>query len=261
MKNKRKKNNLGVLLIAIVIILLGFFLVYILKNQGVNLENNLTKENNSMEENNLEFDEMEEMEYINNKIEEIKSSLGFIAILTSIDKYNAGGDYVTKKDKNLLEEYSTKQLFVMEQIITNKENYKNFVILNTSGEVDKEITDPTTEATIAYYPYNLFIREYNKYFKDTFQVKNRCRSNLNNTYDNLEEYVYYENRRSGLNGLSITDITITGISNLSSDKYQANITLHYSERLSNMLGVNSENAELVYSKGDDTIKIDSYLLK
>ena len=124
MKNKRKKkskSNLGVLLIAVAIILLGGFGIYTLKNQEVDLDNNKTKDNNSIKEDNSDFNETIETEYLNNKLEEIKSSLGFIAIITSIDKYNAGGDYVTKKNKNLLEETSDKQLFVMEQIITNKE--------------------------------------------------------------------------------------------------------------------------------------------
>ena len=264
MKNKRKKkskSNLGVLLIAVAIILLGGFGIYTLKNQEVDLDNNKTKDNNSIKEDNSDFNETIETEYLNNKLEEIKSSLGFIAIITSIDKYNAGGDYITKKNKNLLEETSDKQLFVMEQIITNKENYKNFIILNTIGEVDKEIMDPVTETTIAYYPYNLFITEYKKYFNDTFQIENRKVSNLNNTYDKDENYIYYENRKAGLNGLSITKITINSISQNNSNQYQANITLHYSERLSNMLGVNSEIAKLTYQKEQDNIKINSYILK
>ena len=264
MKNKRKKkskSNLGVLLIAVAIILLGGFGIYILKNQEVDLDNNKTKDNNSIKEDNSDFNETIETEYLNNKLEEIKSSLGFIAIITSIDKYNAGGDYITKKNKNLLEETSDKQLFVMEQIITNKENYKNFIILNTIGEVDKEIMDPVTETTTDYYPYNLFITEYKKYFNDTFQIENRKVSNLNNTYDKDENYIYYENRKAGLNGLSITKITINSISQNNSNQYQANITLHYSERLSNMLGVNSEIAKLTYQKEQDNIKINSYILK
>ena len=264
MKNKRKKkskSNLGVLLIAVAIILLGGFGIYTLKNQEVDLDNNKTKDNNSIKEDNSDFNETIETEYLNNKLEEIKSSLGFIAIITSIDKYNAGGDYITKKNKNLLEETSDKQLFVMEQIITNKENYKNFIILNTIGEVDKEIMDPVTETTTAYYPYNLFITEYKKYFNDTFQIENRKVSNLNNTYDKDENYIYYENRRTGLNGLSVTKITINSISQNNSNQYQANITLHYSERLSNMLGVNSEIAKLTYQKEQDNIKINSYILK
>lgn len=264
MKNKRKKkskSNLGVLLIAVAIILLGGFGIYTLKNQEVDLDNNKTKDNNSIKEDNSDFNETIETEYLNNKLEEIKSSLGFIAIITSIDKYNAGGDYITKKNKNLLEETSDKQLFVMEQIITNKENYKNFIILNTIGEVDKEIMDPVTETTTAYYPYNLFITEYKKYFNDTFQIENRKVSNLNNTYDKDENYIYYENRKAGLNGLSITKITINSISQNNSNQYQANITLHYSERLSNMLGVNSEIAKLTYQKEQDNIKINSYILK
>lgn len=264
MKNKRKKkskSNLGVLLIAVAIILLGGFGIYTLKNQEVDLDNNKTKDNNSIKEDNSDFNETIETEYLNNKLEEIKSSLGFIAIITSIDKYNAGGDYITKKNKNLLEETSDKQLFVMEQIVTNEENHKDFIILNMNGEVDKELTSPTMDTTTAYYPYNLFETEYKKYFNDTFKIDNRKTSNLDNTYDKDENYIYYENRRTGLNGLSVTKITVNSITNPSSNQYEANITLHYSERLTSMLGVSSEEAELIYQKEGNNIKIDSYILK
>lgn len=260
---RKNKSNWKTVLIAMMIILLGGFGIYILTNQKINLENNSIKDNNlkfnEKESNEKELNEEDEKEKLNNKIKDIKSSLSLITILTSIDKYNAGGDYITKKNKNLLEHSASKQLFVIEQITTNKENYQNFIILNTNGELDKEITNPNEMATFAYYPYNLFIKEYEKYFEDAFQIENRKTSNLNNIYDKDKNYIYYENRKDGLNGLYISEITIDSINQVSSNKYQANLILNYSERLSDMLGVKSENAELIYNK--DTIKIDSYMLK
>lgn len=260
-RNKKNKSNLIVLLVAIAIILLGGIGVYIFKNENINLENKSEKNTTQNNDENTNFNEEAEKEYLTDKIEDIRSSLGFIAIITSIDKYNAGGDYVTKKNKNLLEEPSDKQLFVMEQIVTNEENHKDFIILNMNGEVDKELTSPTMDTTTAYYPYNLFENEYKKYFNDTFKIESRKTSNLDNTYDKDENYIYYENRRSGLNGLSVTKITVNSITNQSSNQYEANITLHYSERLTSMLGVSSEEAELIYQKEGNNIKIDSYILK
>ena len=82
MKNKRKKkskSNLGVLLIAVAIILLGGFGIYTLKNQEVDLDNNKTKDNNSIKEDNSDFNETIETEYLNNKLEEITSRAGGMA--------------------------------------------------------------------------------------------------------------------------------------------------------------------------------------
>ena len=61
--------------------------------------------------------------------------------------------------------------------------------------------------------------------------------------------------------MSVTKITVNSVSETSSNQYEANITLHYSERLTIMLGVNSENANLIYQKEGNSIKIDSYILK
>lgn len=255
----KKKNigNTGVIVIIIVIILLGLAGAYLWK------ENKLGQntENQGGTISNQNFNEVEEREVLNQDIQEIEASLGFLTILTSVDKYNAGGDYVTKKDTNLLEATEDKQLFVMEQIVRNSENDKNFVVLDMNGEVDKEITSPTTDGATAYYPADLFKTEYAKYFKEKFSMKDRKVSSYNNKYDQDSNYVYYENRRPGLNGLSVTGITIEKIEKNTTNTYLAHITLHYNDRTSSMLGASSEEAELIYSRRGNIIQIESYKLK
>ena len=252
---KKKNGNLGVMIIAIIMIVLALVGAYLLKEKKVS-ENPTSGENN-----NITLNETEEKEVLNQTLKEMEASLGFLAVLTSIDKYNAGGDYITKKNVNLLKDTKSKQLFVMEQIVKNTENDKNFVILNMNGEVDTEENIPTTDGTTAYYPTDLFKKEYAKYFKETFSLEERQVSTFNNTYDKDTNYIYYENRRAGANGLSVTGITIEKIEVLSSSKYQASITLNYSDRLATMLGVDSESAKLVYQRNEDNIQIDSYMIK
>ena len=255
---KKNTGNTGVIIITIIILLLGIIGAYLWKenNKGENTTNE--KENNLTNQN---FNETEEKDALNQNIEEIKNSLGFITILTSIDKYNAGGDYVTKKDTNLLETTKEKQLFIMEQIVNHTENDKNFVVLDINGEVDKEMTNPTTEGTTAYYPADLFKQEYATYFKEEFALEERQISAYNNKYDKDVNYIYYENRRAGTNGLSVAEITIEKIEKNTPDIYEASITLHYNDRTSSMLGVSSEEASLTYTRNGDNIQIETYKLK
>lgn len=250
---KKKTNSMGVLGIAIVIILLGVVGVYLLRDKNVSF--------NQGENTDTTFDSVAERDSFNQDLKEIESSLGFIAILTSIDKYNAGGDYVTKKDVNLLEDNKEKQLFVMEQIVRNTENDKNFVILNMNGEVDKEITTPTTEGSIAYYPASLFESVYHKYFEGNFSIEQREVSSYQNKYDQDSNYVYYNNRRAGMNGLTVSSITVEKVEKSSDGMYLAHITLHYSSRAVELLSVDSDTAELVYQRDEDGIKIQSYMIK
>ncbi|MCI6265313.1 MAG: hypothetical protein MR598_00515 [Erysipelotrichaceae bacterium] len=255
---KKNTGNTGVIVITIVIILLGLAGAYLWKENKLGKN---TEDQGGTTTVNQNFNEVEERESLNQDIQEIEASLGFLAILTSVDKYNGGGDYVTKKGVNLLEATEDKQLFVMEQIVRNSENDKNFVVLDMNGEVDKEITSPTTDGATAYYPADLFKTEYAKYFKETFSMKDRKVSSNNNQYDQDSNYVYYENRRPGLNGLSVTGITIEKIEKNTTDTYLANITLHYNDRTSSMLGASSEEAELIYSRRENIIQIESYKLK
>lgn len=256
--NKKNTGNIGVIIITIIIILLGFAGAYLWK-ENKQEENTVNPENNTTT--NQKFNEVEETKTLNQNLKEMETSLGFLAILTSVDKYNAGGDYVTKKDTNLLEKTKDKQLFVMEQIVKNSDLDKNFVVLDMNGEVDKEITSPTTEGATAYYPADLFKTEYAKYFKETFSIKDRKISSYNNQYDQDSNYIYYENRRPGLNGLAVSEITIEKIEKNTMDTYLANITLHYNDRTSSMLGASSEEAILIYSHNSDNLQIESYKLK
>lgn len=255
---KKNTGNTGVIVITIVIILLGLAGAYLWKENKLGKN---TEDQGGTTTVNQNFNEVEERESLNQDIQEIEASLGFLAILSSVDKYNGGGDYVTKKGVNLLEATEDKQLFVMEQIVRNSENDKNFVVLDMNGEVDKEITSPTTDGATAYYPADLFKTEYAKYFKETFSMKDRKVSSNNNQYDQDSNYVYYENRRPGLNGLSVTGITIEKIEKNTTDTYLAHITLHYNDRTSSMLGASSEEAELIYSRRGNIIQIESYKLK
>lgn len=235
-KKSDNVRNSGIILIFISIILLGGVFVYF-SMRSDNSDVSLEKEN-------VNFSSSDEKESMTLFLEDVKSSLSIITILTSIEKYNAGGDYVTKKNENLLESVSAKQLFILEIIVADYANNDNFVILNTLGDVDDDIVFPTEEGSYAYYPYDLFILEYNKYFKDEFEVMKRDVSSFMNKYDEDIGYIYYNNKRAGLNGLFIEKIVVDDIELLDKNIYSASVTLNYSDRLSSLLSVEREYATI-----------------
>lgn len=245
---KNTKSNILIIILIVIVILLGIIVAY-----------RITNKNN--EASNTEFNEASEKVKLEEDIKNIKSDLGFIAILSSIDNSNDGENYQTKKNENLLQDVKSKQLFVLEQILKDTNNYKNFIVLDTNGKINNKETSPTMEGTFAYYPYDLFKEEYTKYFEETFNIEERQVSNMNTIYDSNENYIYYENRRAGANGLSITEMIIDNIEEINANKYKANITLNYNERASEMLGVKTEKVELIYNRNDNNIKIESYILK
>lgn len=246
---KKNKFNWKIILIGIIVVIIII--------AGLNFINKYELFNDNFKED-LSFEETEEKKELSSNLEDIRSGLSIITVLTCIDKYNAGGDYVTKKNKNLLETNTSKQIFVMEEILKNEENNKNFILLDNEGKELKTSNYPTEEGIYAYYPYNLFIEEYQKYFNDSFDIETRDKSSTDNKYDTNKEYIYYNNRRAGLNGLMIENIDISSVSKNSNNEYQANIVLNYSKRLKEMLEADSEQATINYVKDNNKIKIISY---
>lgn len=246
----KNKSNIGVILVLVLIILLALLGVYFIKSKPMPIN----------EEKNNQVVTEEEIALLDNYLSSVKVGLSITTILSAVDVYNSGGAYSVKKDVNLLESEKAKQIFTMELIVRDVDNYNNFIILNSLGEEDDDATDPTDDAVQAYYPYQLFQTEYNKYFLGEFNLEKRELSNFNTKYDDNEDYIYYPNRRAGLNGMSIDSIIIKDV-NVNSNIYTANVVLNYTKNLSNILGIESENASVSYKKVDNSIKIVSFSLK
>lgn len=239
------------IILVIGIILGGGYLIYnnILLGDNLNIKNY-----------NDDFEQQEEEKFLKNELDSISSSLGFLVIISSVDNYNDGGAYEPEKDQNLLEDNNNKQLFVMEQIVSNTDNYKNFIVLDLEGKaLEEENIYPTDQFSIAYYPYELFSKEYNKYFNESFDIENRKKSNINTKYDNDKNYIFYENKRPGLNGMGVKNIEINSISyDNKNKKYKANLKLNYTERTLSILKSNNDNAQLTYTKNNENINLLSF---
>ena len=246
MKEDKKKNIIIALLTAIIILLLILITLIYSKNTK---ENNIDNQNNSKENttDNIENKDVLLTSFIN----DVTGPLGWLFVLSEAPE--------SKGEKELLLSSNDKELFVMEYILKDENNFKDFIVLDavTGEKIDGS---PTQEVTNVYYPYNLFNEVYKKFFNTNFDVKDKIRAaGGENEYDNSDDYLYYPNRRPGRNGLSITKMNV--ISNNYDEqtkKYTADINMIYSERLAEQLGSKSSNAKLVYTIENGNIIMESF---
>lgn len=204
---------------------------------------------------NINFNEDEEIEVLNNKLSEIGSPLGWLVIVDGINNQDSNGNYVVSFNKDLLDNYKYRQLFVMEYILTNTNNYDLFTVTDMDGNVIEDI--PTSEFTLAYLEYD----EYNGYYKSLFgeDFDNNKAMNGNTSYD--KTHVYYDNRRSGSNGVYVSMIQTNEVS-YEDGIYTSNVIITYSTRASELVGASEDVAVIEYTKDiNDNIILKSFTLK
>lgn len=202
-----------------------------------------------------------EKETLTTEIKNVSKNFGYILLLDSIDNYNKGGKYEPEKDKNILSSTSYKQIFVMEQILFDTNNYKDFIVLDSNGEETEEDVLPTENTAISYYPYDKFNKEYKKYFDGDFAYSSSLKGVTNNKYDN-ERYVYYPNRRAGLNGMGLSDIIINKITyDNKNNEYSAYIKINYNNTTKSITGMDSSTGILKYTRTNYKINYTSLEIK
>ena len=137
----------------------------------------------------------------------------------------------------------------MQQILKDENNNSNFIILDSEGKDSNEKMSSSDEYVMAYYPYDLFNQEYKKYFSDNFDIYNRVFSILNTKYDKDKKYVYYENKKIGLNGINVTSMDIISVSYDSNTKtYTSFVKINYSDRASKLMKIDSSNGIIKYTR-------------
>ena len=100
-----------------------------------------------------------------------------------------------------------------------------------------------------------------KYFGEDFDIDNRKVSTLNTAQDKSKDYVYYNNKRAGANGLSVDAMTVNKVEYNKEDALLvADITLTYSSRASS-LGYSYSNMTLNYTRDNDNLILKSMFIK
>lgn len=202
------------------------------------------------------FDRDKELEIINDKLVEIGSPMGWIIIVDGINNQDSNGNYIISYDSNLFDNYVYRQLFVMEYILSDKNNYNKFKVISA---FDNSIIygSPTDDFTLAYMNYDEYNSYYKSLFGEDFDLSNSKKGN--SSYD--DEYVYYENRRAGSNGVYVPMIQAYNVS-YNDEVYTAEAVVTYSTRASELFGEEESNIVIEYIKDiNDNIILRSFTLK
>ena len=231
-----KKLDIICIIIGVICFLLAGYIVYI----------------KFFKENKIDFNEEEEIKLLDDKLAKIGTPLGWLIITDGIDHQNEDGTkYNISYGTNLLKEYSNRQLFTMEYILSTKNENDKFILL--SGFDNNKIEgEPTDDYTLAYLDYDTFNKYYKDLFGEDFDLNKQDKGNT--TYD--KEYVYYRNRRAGSNNVYVPIIKAISVE-YKNNKYIADIEVTYSTRASELIGVPKSNGTITYTKNIDN-NIEKY---
>lgn len=222
-----KKINYLIILLFILVLGIGAYIIY---NETSNKEEKIN------------FNEEEELKEVNDLLSEVGTPLGWLIIVNGIDNMDSDGNYQISRNKDLLADISSRQLFTMEYILSYQNKHSDFVVLAVPSN---EVTDdsPTADFTLAYLDYDDFNSYYQKFFEKDFDNSKALKGNTK--YD--EDYVYYENRRAGSNGVYVSMMTSSSIK-YDNNEYQASIEITYSTRAANLIGKETDYGTLKYTK-------------
>ena len=204
----------------------------------------------------VNFNKKEEIKLLDDKLAKIGTPLGWLIITDGIDHQNEDGTkYNISYGTNLLKEYSNRQLFTMEYILSTKNENDKFILL--SGFDNNKIEgEPTDDYTLAYLDYDTFNKYYKDLFGEDFDLNKQDKGST--TYD--KEYVYYRNRRAGSNNVYVPIIKAISVE-YKNNKYIADIEVTYSTRASELIGVPKSNGTITYTKNiDNNILLEDFII-
>lgn len=235
-----KKLDIICIIIGVICFLLAGYIVY----------------SKFFKEKEVNFNKKEEIKLLDDKLAKIGTPLGWLIITDGIDHQNEDGTkYNISYGTNLLKEYSNRQLFTMEYILSTKNENDKFILL--SGFDNNKIEgEPTDDYTLAYLDYDTFNKYYKDLFGEDFDLNKQDKDNT--TYD--KEYVYYRNRRAGSNNVYVPIIKAISVE-YKNNKYIADIEVTYSTRASELIGVPKSNGTITYTKNiDNNILLEDFII-
>ena len=216
-----------------------------------------------------------EKAYLEGKLSDMGSVLGWIGITSDTTKINKNGTLlILETNSNILNSMADRQQLVMEYILKDENNYSKFkTFAYPALEADEY---PTGEYTISFLGYDDFNAVYKKFFGTEFDMNKAYRAEKEvydgtqtasalktvNAYISSNDFVYYENKRSGNNGFRVTSFDINSIvQNETTKAYTAKLTVNYSERAAELIGKAKGTATLQYKKEiNGNITLVSYVI-
>ncbi len=226
-------KNLKFIIISIVIVIAIVIGVIIIKPNNIDVES--------------------EKENLKSYLDDISYALGITGLA---DHYDGNFFYQT----DLFKDYSLRQLFTMEYILHDTNNYDKFIVLNTTSLEKDDNLSPVENETLAYLDYETFNEIYKKLFGEDYDVGKREISYARvATYDIGGKYVYYRNTRT--DGMYVENYEIKDIKfDKKESLYTATLDVNYSDDVQKILGNTKQQAKIQYHKVSDNIVLDSYML-
>ena len=236
-----KKLDIICIIIGVICFLLAGYIVY----------------SKFFKEKEVNFNKKEEIKLLDDKLAKIGTPLGWLIITDGIDHQNEDGTkYNISYGTNLLKEYSNRQLFTMEYILSTKNENDKFILLSGFDNNNKIEGEPTDDYTLAYLDYDTFNKYYKDLFGEDFDLNKQDKGST--TYD--KEYVYYRNRRAGSNNVYVPIIKAISVE-YKNNKYIADIEVTYSTRASELIGVPKSNGTITYTKNiDNNILLEDFII-
>lgn len=230
-KMKKKNNGLFILVLCLIILLGSTIFLLEVAKYPKDRKNDENKEEVSRK--------LEESD-----IRKYEKDFSSLFVYTMVNNKIKNGSYALVKDKNLLEDIESRQYFALDYLMNT--NQEQFIIVNGFNNEKDDTLNTTDDGVLLYYKKDGFQSAYQEIFGEDFDLSARKVSAANNHYDLSLDYLYYDSKLSGMNGVSATIL----IDKLESDK--AYVTVEYSDRMQELLLREKDNGIITFSsKGRD----------
>ena len=236
----KKKNNGLFILVLCLIILLGstIFLLEVAKYPKDGRDDEKKEEvSRNLEESDIR------------KYEKDFSSL---LVYTMVSEEIKSGIYALPKDKNLLEDIENQQYFALNYLMNT--NQEHFIVVNGFNNEKDDTLNATDDGVLLYYKKDGFQSTYQEIFGEDFDLSARKVSAANNRYDLSLDYLYYDSKLSGMNGVSATIL----IDKLESNK--AYVTIEYSDRMQELLSRKNDSGIITFSSKGSNFYLKEFKL-
>lgn len=199
----------------------------------------------------------EKKEEVSRKLEEsdirkYEKDFSSLLVYTMVSEEIKSGIYALPKDKNLLEDIENQQYFALDYLMNT--NRDHFIVVNGFNQERDDALSATDDGVLLYYPKDEFQSTYQEIFGSLFELTKRKVSGANNRYDLSLDFLYYDSKLSGMNGVNATIL----IDRLESDS--AYVTVEYSDRMRALLSREKDSGIITFSSKGSNFYLKEFKL-
>lgn len=214
-----------------------------------------------LDDNQLKDDYVFDLEHEKGNLEDIIKKYQMMFNLLVVREmnlnYQKSSRYELPRDEDLFSLHYNDIFFVTEYLVEN--NPDAFVTVNPNTLKKDDELVPTDDAVLAYCSKEDFLKASSVVFGEEKVIPGKAIDSTKDEYAQRNDYVYYENVRSGSNGLSVS-IEVNDIV-AKNNTFEASVKVRYSDGLKEKLNMDSSDGVIVYLINRDYIYLKSFYLK